>query len=123
MSRFRDQVGNATSRILAQLGETVTYTRDGESEEILAVPSRAVFETESANGSIVRIEARCYSCSVSDLPFGLPERGDLICEIIGGTAFAFEVLDQSGIGPYEYEDDGHSMIRINTKRVNNEEGS
>jgi hypothetical protein len=121
MSRFREQVASATSRILGTLGETVTYTRDGESDTLLAVPSRASFETTNEAGSVIRVEARVYECAVSDLPFGLPVRGDVIAETIDGSVFSFEVLDQSGIGPYEYSDDGHAMIRVNTKRIENEE--
>lgn len=114
MSRVRDQSASLAGRMIAAAGVAVTYTRGGVSLEIDALPGAPGLEVVNAEGAVVRIDAMTYSILTADLAeLGLPQREDTIAD----GARVFEVIDGSGSGAFEYEDDGGTMLRVFCKEI------
>lgn len=111
-----------TARLKAAAGTTVTYTRAGESAEVVATIGRSEFETANQSGIIERWESRDFLISTEDLPFGIPLRGDEIIEVRGGDIVSYEVSSPRGVPEWHYGDAFRSIVRVHTT-ANNSAGN
>ena len=108
-------------KLVSSAGLQVTYVRDGDETELVAVPGRTEFEQVDEYGIVHRIEARDFLIRTADLTLGgvatLPRAGDRIRAIIGGVAGEYEVLAPGNEPPWRYSDPLNQMLRIHTKQV------
>lgn len=95
------------------LATSVTYARGAESADFSAVgfdDERMAFDD---NGLTTRAFIRIWQILVSELPFGLPVRGDFI--IWGGISY--EVLPHGSEPEWRYLGAGRTAIEVLTKQT------
>lgn len=114
MSAF-DSIANACAHLFFDFfGTTATYTRGDESGEVTAIAHDEERPAFTDDGVTLREFNRIWRIKVSDLPLGLPQRGDEITDS-GGT---FRVLPLSPDEPeWRYADDTRTEVVITTKQV------
>jgi hypothetical protein len=103
-----------TGQLKSAAGMTVTYTRGAESAEIVATIGRSQFEAANQSGVLEQWESRDYLITAADLPYGDPERGDLITENHGGDLVVYEVASPRGVPEWHYGDAFRSIVRVHT---------
>lgn len=104
----------------------VAYRRGERSVELAATIGRTEYQQDDGYGIVIRAEARDYIVRACDLALDgaetLPEVGDRIEELQGGTVYVYEVLP---IGAqqqhWRYADPFRQTVRIHTKQVGAEE--
>lgn len=97
--------------------DNVTITRNGQSATVKATVGNSVFEAEGQNGIIETWESRDFILKTSDLPFGDPQRGDRITEIIAGENCVYEITAPRGTPLFHYADAFQASVRLHTKRI------
>jgi len=106
-----------TGQLQAAAGTTVTYRRGTDTADVTATIGRSEFEAQDQNGVIERWESRDYLVPAADLPFGEPERGDVIVETSGTIELQYEVASPRGVPVFRYGDAFRSIVRIHTKQT------
>jgi len=100
------------------MSRPVTYSRAGDSAEVLATVGRTTFDVSDEYGIAQHWESRDYLVLAADLAgFGLPQRGDRITETVSGQTLVYEVLAPGGETPWRWSDAYHRTLRIHTKQV------
>lgn len=116
-----DLLSSGATWLAAQLktaaGTTVTYRRGGTEAQITATIGDSAFESAGQSGVVERWESRDYLVSTADLPFGDPERGDVIVENGGGLAVEYQVVTPNGVPPWHYGDAFRQIVRIHTTQT------
>jgi hypothetical protein len=98
-------------------GTAVVYTRGSLSATITATVGRSQFEAQTSSGVVESWESRDFILQTSDLPFGVPQRGDRFVETLNGTATTFECVTPQGVPLFRYADPFHLSVRIHCTRV------
>ena len=103
----------------ASAGYAVTYRRGSNSASVIATIGKSLFEAGSQSGVIESFESRDYLLRTEDLPFGVPQRGDLILESTGGIVTTYEVSTPRGVPLFRYADAFRAMVRVHTTMAQN----
>jgi len=98
-------------------GTTCAYKRGANTSQFVASIGRSVFEAQNSSGVVEAWESRDYIVSVSALPYGEPQRGDIILEELDGVSTLYEVSTPRGVPLFHYADAFRSMVRIHTKQI------
>ena len=102
------------------LSRWVSYTRGSVTTPCLASVSKSTFEVQTDNGVVERWESRDYIISHVDLPFGQPERGDVITETMGPATASYAVCSPAGLPVWQEGDAFRKCVRIHTKLAGEE---
>ena len=97
-------------QLKASAGSAVTYQRGGDTAAVTATIGRSQFEATNQSGVIEVWESRDFLIPLADLPFGEPQRGDLVIE----GELSYEVSAPRGV-PVAHYDAFRSMARVHTK--------
>jgi hypothetical protein len=103
-------------QLAASASLTVAYKRGANSSQFLATIGKSVFESSGQNGVTEHWESRDYIVKTADLPYGQPQRGDLIVEDIGGVSVFYEVTAPRGVPLFHYGDAFQNLVRVHTKQ-------
>lgn len=112
-------IGSAwlAGQLKAAAGSTVTYRRGSDEAEVTATIGRSEFEAQSQSGVVENWESRDYLITYGDLPYGEPQRGDVIVETVGGDLCEYEVSAPRGVPVVHPGDAYRSLVRIHTKQI------
>ena len=112
-------IGSAwlAGQLKAAAGSTVTYRRGSDEAEVTATIGRSEFEAQSQGGVVENWESRDYLITYADLPYGEPQRGDVIVETVGGDLCEYEVSAPRGVPVFHPGDAYRSLVRIHTKQI------
>lgn len=112
-------IGSAwlAGQLKAAAGSTVTYRRGSDEAEVTATIGRSEFEAQSQSGVVENWESRDYLITYADLPYGEPQRGDVIVETVGGDLCEYEVSAPRGVPVFHPGDAYRSLVRIHTKQI------
>lgn len=105
------------SKLAADASVTVAYRRGAYTAQCPATIGRSTFEAAGQNGVIETFESRDFLVLTSELPYGIPIRGDQIVEEMDGVARFYEVTAPKGVPVFHYGDAFESLVRIHTKRI------
>ena len=114
---IRDGAAYLADTLKLVASDSVTITRGEQSQAVLAVVGRSVFESQDQSGIVETWESRDYIVKASDLPFGEPLRGDTVTETVGDSVCVYEVVAPRGTPLFHYADAFQQTVRIHTKRV------
>ena len=103
-------------QLAASASLTVAYKRGVNSSQFLATIGKSVFESSGQNGVTEQWESRDYIVKTADLPYGQPQRGDLIVEELGGASIFYEVTAPRGVPLFHYGDAFQNLVRVHTKQ-------
>jgi hypothetical protein len=104
-------------QLKASAGTLCAYKRGANTATITATIGASSFESQSQSGVQELWESRDYILSTSELPYGLPVRGDVIVETLGDVATFYEVSSPRGVAPYRFADAFQAMVRIHTQQT------
>jgi len=105
-------------RLAASAGVNVAYKRGNGTAQIMATVGRSTFESQNQNGVIENWESRDYLVKTTELPYGEPQRGDVIVEeAADGVATMYEVTAPRGVPVFHFADAFELICRVHTKRV------
>ena len=96
---------------------TIAYKRGANSSQCSATIGKSMFESAGQNGVVEQWEARDYIVKTADLPYGQPQRGDLIIEELNGLSIFYEVTAPRGIPLFHYGDAFQNLVRVHTKQT------
>lgn len=103
------------------LVEPVTYERGADSVILNATRGKTVFEVDDGFGSIERWEAKDFLILTADLILNsievLPERGDLIKDIVGTLTYVYEIMSPRNEPDFRFSDPWRQTLRIHTKQI------
>lgn len=107
-------------KLQSHAGQAVTYSRSGASVEVTATVGNTEFETTDAEGFFTRSQSRDFIIEAADLILSgstvLPERGDVITEVVDGTTHTYEVLPFGADGEtFRFSDPHRTILRVHTK--------
>jgi hypothetical protein len=102
------------ARLNESAGSVVTYRRGNNSASITATIGKSLFQADTQSGVVESWESRDYLLKTEDLPFGQPQRGDLILETTGGIVTTYEVSTPRGVPLFRYADAFRSLVRVHT---------
>lgn len=102
-------------QMIDNASDPITYSRDAVSLSIQAVKGTTSFDSEQADGSMIRFEAIDFLIEAATLlpSMGLPQDGDLIHD----GEHTYELLALSGVQPFRYSDRHRTIIRVHTKQI------
>ena len=116
-----DLLANGAAWLAGQLkaaaGASVTYRRGEDETAITATIGRSQFEAANQSGVVENWESRDYLVSYGDLPYGEPQRGDVIVETVGGDLCEYEVASPRGVPVFHFGDAFRAVVRIHTKQI------
>lgn len=95
--------------------DPITYSRGAVSLTLYATIGNTAFDSEQADGSMIRYESRDYVIEAAKLVplLGLPQDGDLIHD----GDHTYELLSLNGAQPFRYSDRHRTIIRVHTKQI------
>lgn len=103
-------------QLAANASRTCAWKRGANSSQFAATLGRSTFESAGQNGVTERWESRDYIVRVADLPYGEPQRGDVIVEELNGESYFYEVAAPRGVPLFHYADAFQNAIRVHTKQ-------
>jgi hypothetical protein len=109
-----DGVAWLSDQLKAAAGRVVTYQRGSSTADVTATIGRSQFESANQSGVTEVWESRDYIIPRADLPFGDPQRGDLVFEQVGGDVLTYEVAAPRGI-PVVHYDAFRYIARVHSK--------
>ena len=98
-----DGVAWLSDQLKAAAGRVVTYQRGSSTADVTATIGRSQFQSQNQSGVMEVWESRDYLIPKADLPFGDPQRGDLVLEEVNGDVFTYEVAAPRGIPVVHYD--------------------
>jgi hypothetical protein len=115
MNMLRDGAAWLAQQIDDHATDPVTYSRDSVSLSIQATKGSNSFDSEQADGSMIRFESVDFLITASTLVplMGLPQDGDLIHD----GEHTYELLALSGVQPFRYSDRHRTKLRVHTKQI------
>lgn len=105
------------SQLKSSAGTLCAYKRGNNTAQFTASISRSTFESQGQSGVIETWESRDYLAKTDELPYGEPQRGDLVIEELDGVATFYEVTAPRGVPVFHYADAFQTIIRIHTKQI------
>ncbi len=103
---------------------SVLYQRGTSSVEVLATIGKTMFEVDSGQGILERVESRDFLVLAADLVLDaqatLPQAGDQIRETQGTRTFVYEVMAPGSEPAWRYSDAFRKTLRIHTKQIDTE---
>jgi len=105
------------SQLLASASQTCAYRRGANSSQFSATIGKSMFESSGQNGVTEQWESRDYIVKTADLPYGQPQRGDLIVEDVNGVSVFYEVTAPRGVPLFHYGDAFQNLVRVHTKQT------
>lgn len=103
------------------LSQPVLYHRDSDSVTVSATIGRTEFEIDDEFGVVQRIESRDFLVLTAELILAgsitLPQRGDVIEEIVGTETLQYEVTAPGKEPCWRYSDLHRQTLRIHTKLI------
>jgi hypothetical protein len=115
MNMLRDGAAWLARQMIDSASDPVTYSRDSVSLSIQATKGTTSFDSEQADGSMIRFEAIDFLITASTLipSMGLPQDGDQIHD----GEHTYELLALSGVQPFRYSDRHRTILRVHTKQI------
>jgi hypothetical protein len=92
--------------------KSVRYYRGFDYGIVNATIGRSSFESQSASGIVETWESRDFIIKAGTLPFGEPQRADIIVETIDGIDTTYEVSAPRGIPLFHYGDAFRQTVRV-----------
>lgn len=103
------------------LAKTVNYQRGVNSVALAATVGKTLFAIDDGNGAIINYESRDFLILAADLILNtfvvLPQRADLITEMVGSSTFTYEVCAPGKEPDWRYSDSYRRSLRIHTKLI------
>lgn len=105
-------------RLAQSAGTNVAYKRGDGTAKVLATIGRSTFEATNQSGVVENWESRDFLVKTVELPYGEPQRGDIIVEeSADGVATLYEVTAPRGVPVFHFADAFELVCRVHTKRV------
>ena len=103
------------TQLLENASDPITYSRGAITMSLCATIGTTAWDSEQADGSMIRFESRDYILEAAKLVplIGLPQDGDLIHD----GKHTYEVLALNGTQPFRYSDRHRTIIRVHTKQI------
>ncbi len=105
------------ARLAASASVTVGYRRGANTSTLVATIGRSTFEAVSQSGVPEAWESRDYVVQTAQLPYGEPQRGDLVVETVDGVERLYQVASPRGVPVFHWGDAFQATIRIHTKQL------
>lgn len=116
-----DMLSDGASWLADQLAANASmncaYKRGENTAQVTATIGKSLFESAGQNGVVEQWESRDYIVKTEELPYGQPQRGDLIVEEINGVSIFYEVTAPRGVPLFHYGDAFQKLVRIHTKQT------
>ena len=102
-------------QMMDHASDSITYSRGAVTVPMQATIGSTAFDSEQADGSMIRFESRDYIVEAAKLVplMGLPQDGDLIND----GKHTYEALALNGSQPFRYSDRHRTLLRIHTKQI------
>lgn len=115
MNMLRNGAAWLTRQIADNASDPITYSRGSVSLSIQATKGTTSFDSEQADGSMIRFESIDYLIEAATLipTMGLPQDGDLIHD----RDHTYELLALNGAQPFRYSDRHRTILRVHTKQI------
>lgn len=104
-------------RLAESVSRTVGYRRAANSSTVAASIGRSSFESVNSSGVAESWESRDFIVSTSALPYGEPQRGDIVIDEIGGVETLYQVTSPRGVPVFHWGDAFQKTVRIHTKQL------
>ena len=114
---LRSGVAWLAAEMKSSASTTCAYKRGANTSQVAAAIGSSMFESQNQSGVVESWEARDYIVQTADLPYGEPQRGDMIIEELDGVSTFYEVVTPRGVPLFHYADPFRTMVRIHTKQV------
>jgi hypothetical protein len=101
-------------QLAASAARSVVYYRGNSGAAVYATVGVSRFEAQNSSGITETWESRDYIVKADALPFGEPQRHDLIVETLNGSDIRYEVSSPRGVAVFHYGDAYRKTIRIHT---------
>lgn len=108
------------ARLAASASVTVGYRRGANTSTLVATIGRSTFEAVNQSGVPEAWESRDYVVQTAQLPYGEPQRGDLVVETVDGVERLYQVASPRGVPVFHWGDAFQATIRIHTKELDRE---
>lgn len=120
-----DMIAAGSSWLAGQLSAhasvTCAYKRGANTTQFLATIGRSQFEAANQNGVLENWESRDYIVRTEALPFGKPNRGDIIVQELNGTPTFYEVSAPTNLPVFHFADAAQTMVRIHTRQLDKDQ--
>ena len=102
-------------QLLDNASDLITYSRGAITMSLCATIGSTAWDSEQADGSMIRFESRDYMIEAAKLVplLGLPQDGDIIHD----GKQTYEVLAMNGTQPFRYSDRHRTILRVHTKQI------
>ena len=103
----------------ASLVTRIGWSRGDQSAVIEAVVGRTVWDVDTGDGRVERMESRDFLVDPADLPVR-PAEGDVIQELSAENAngkVTYKIMAPSGTPPVHWADAYRTTLRVHTKLV------
>lgn len=104
-------------RLAESVSRTVGYRRGANSSTVAATIGRSSFESVNSSGVAESWESRDFIVLTSAMPYGEPQRGDIVIDEIGGVETLYQVTAPRGVPVFRWGDAFQKTIRIHTKQL------
>lgn len=105
-------------QLAANASRQVMYYRGTSGAAVYATVGVSRFEAQNSSGITETWESRDYIIKNESLPFGEPQRHDLIVETLNGNDIRYEVSSPRGVAVFHYGDAYRKTIRVHTIATN-----
>ena len=99
-------------QLAASSSKSVRYYRGADYGIVNATIGKSSFESQNESGIIETWESRDFIIRSGVLPFGEPQRADMIVETIDGIDTTYEVTAPHGIPLFHYGDAFRQTVRV-----------
>ena len=112
---LRDGAAWLARQMVDTASDPVSYSRESVSLSIQATKGSTSFDSEQADGSMIRFESIDWLIEAATLlpVMGLPRDGDLIHD----GEHTYELLALTGVQPFRYSDRHQTILRVHTKQI------
>ncbi len=104
-------------RLAASASRTVGYRRGSNSSSMSATIGRSSFESINSSGVAESWESRDFVVKTTLLPYGEPQRGDIVIDEVGGIETLYQVTAPRGVPVFHWGDAFQRTVRIHTKQL------
>ena len=105
----------------AYAGVVCAYKRGANTTQFTATIRKSQCEATNQNGVLENWESRDYLVLTEALPFGKPNRGDIIVQQLNGTSTFYEVSAPTSLPVFHYADAAQTMVRIHTRQLDKDQ--
>jgi len=124
-SIFANSVTAALGTLQSAAGRAVVYRRGEVEINLTAVPGESRFDQSDIDGLVTQAQTRDYLVAEADLgTLAPPAAGDRIIEVDGDLETTYQVMAPGpGASVWRHSDPARSVIRVHTKRVDQQVNS